>query len=78
MRFNYSKENIMSKQRLSDCELWTCLDEADARKSDKTLSIDVRVRSAETYSICLREAHNRGYDYATLKAIAKQPELATA
>jgi hypothetical protein len=62
----------MSKQRLTDLELWTCLDEADARKSDKTLSIDVRVRSAETYALCLREAHNRGYDYTTLKNFATQ------
>lgn len=56
---------------LTDKELWTCLDEADARKSDNTLPIDVRIRSLETYAICLREADNRGYDYTTLKAKAK-------
>jgi hypothetical protein len=62
----------MAKQRLSDCELWDCLIEADARKSDKTLPIDVRVCSAETYALCLCEAHNRGYDYTTLKNFATQ------
>ena len=55
---------------LSDAELWQCLDEADQRKSDATLPLDVRIRSLETYSICLREAANRGYDYVTLKAQA--------
>lgn len=61
----------MTKTKLTDAELWQCLDEADARKADATLPIDVRVRSLETYSICLREAANRGYDYGTLKAYAK-------
>jgi hypothetical protein len=65
------KEIQMTKTKLSDKELWQCLDEADARKADASLPIDVRVRSFETYSICLREATNRGYDYATLKAYAK-------
>ncbi len=60
----------MTQTKLSDKELWQCLKEADDRKSDGGLSIDVRVRSFETYSICLREADNRGYDYSTLKAAA--------
>jgi hypothetical protein len=55
---------------LSDADLWRCLNEADHRKSDSSLPIDVRVRSFETYAICLREADNRGLDYATLKAKA--------
>jgi hypothetical protein len=64
------------KTHLSDAELWQCLDEADARKVDKSLPLDVRIRSFETYSICLREASNRGYDYSTLKthANATKPE----
>ena len=60
----------MTKTKLTDKELWTCLDEAEARRLDNTLPLDVRVRSFETYSICLREAHNRGYDYGTLKSMA--------
>lgn len=58
------------KRHLTDAELWQCLDKADARKADGTLPIAVRVRSFETYSLCLREASNRGYDYASLKAKA--------
>ena len=58
------------KTQLSDIELWQCLSDADERKSDSTLPIDVRVRSFETYARCLREAANRGYDYAGLKAHA--------
>ncbi len=58
------------KNKLTDKELWQCLAEAEARKSDSTLPLDVRVRSFETYAICLREADNRGYDYATLRATA--------
>lgn len=60
------------KTQLSDIELWQCLNEADERKSDSTLPIDVRIRSFETYSLCLREAANRGYDYAGLKARAQE------
>lgn len=56
------------KTNLTDAELWQAMTEAEARKADSTLPIDVRVRSFETYSICLREAANRGYDYASLKA----------
>ena len=55
------------KTKLTDAELRQCLLEAEERKSDSTLSIDVRVRSFETYSMCLREAHNRGFNYATLR-----------
>lgn len=58
------------KTSLTDAELWQCLSEAEQRKSDSGLPIDVRVRSFETYSICLREADNRGFDYATLQAKA--------
>jgi hypothetical protein len=58
------------KTKLTDQELWQCLAEAEERKSDSELPLDVRVRSMETYAICLREADNRGYDYNTLKAAA--------
>ena len=58
------------RRHLTDSELWQCLNEADERKADSALPIDVRVRSFETYSICLREASNRGYDYASLKVKA--------
>ena len=60
----------MTKQRLNDTELWQCLNEAEQRKLDGSLPIDVRIRSAETFAICLREASNRGYDYSTLKQAA--------
>lgn len=52
--------------KLTNAELWQAMTEAEQRKSDSTLSIDVRVRSFETYAICLREAHNRGFEYNTL------------
>ena len=55
------------KTKLTNAELWQTMTEAEQRKSDSTLPIDVRVRSFETYAICLREAHNRGFDYKTLR-----------
>jgi hypothetical protein len=58
------------KTRLTNKELWQCLSEAEDRKADSSLPLDVRIRSMETYAICLREADNRGYDYSTLKAVA--------
>lgn len=60
----------MTRRKLTDAELWQCLEEAEQRKSDSNLPIDVRIRSFETYAICLREADNRGYGYAELKAKA--------
>lgn len=63
-------QHTPGRQSLTDAELWLCLSEAEARKSAKELPMDVRVRSFETYSICLREASNRGYDYSTLRAKA--------
>ena len=58
------------KTKLTDAELWQAMTEAEARKADRTLTIDARVRSFETYALCLREAHSRGFDYGTLKAAA--------
>lgn len=58
------------KTQLSDAELWQCLDEADQRKKDSSLSIDARIRSWQTYAVCLREADNRGYTYDELRAVA--------
>lgn len=60
----------MNRTQLTDAELWLCMDEAEQRKSDKSLTLEARVRSAQTFTLCLREAHNRGYDYGTLKASA--------
>ena len=54
--------------KLTDEMLWQCLDEADQRKCDGSLPMDVRIRSWQTYSLCLREVGNRGYDYSTFKA----------
>jgi hypothetical protein len=61
---------------LTDSQLWQCLNEADARKSDGSLPIDVRVRSLQTYTLCLREAHKRGYDYTTMKKVFDGSEIA--
>jgi hypothetical protein len=51
--------------------LYQCLIEAEQRKADKTLPIDVRARSCETYTLLLRAAHNRGYDMQSLKEAVK-------
>lgn len=58
------------KDPLSDQMLWKCLDEADQRKADPTLPLDVRISSAQTYAICLRAAADRGHTYDTLKEVA--------
>lgn len=58
------------KTNLTDSELCQIMLEAETRKSDDSLPIEVRIRSSETYSICLREARNRGYDYSSLIAKA--------
>lgn len=55
---------------LTDTQLWQCLTESEQRKGDRELPLDARIRSFETYSLCLREAHNRGFDYASLQAKA--------
>jgi hypothetical protein len=61
---------MTEQTKLTDQQLAVCMLEAEARKSDGTLPLDVRIRSFETYSICLREASNRGYDYAGMAALA--------
>ena len=58
------------KTKLTDTELWQAMVEAETRKSDRSLPLDVRIRSFETYTLCLRAAANRGYDYAGLRAAA--------
>jgi hypothetical protein len=55
---------------INDIELWRCLDNAEQMKSDRELPLDVRVRAFGTYAVCLRAAHDRGYDYATLRDFA--------
>jgi hypothetical protein len=62
---------MSTKTKLSNAELWTCLHEAEERKCSRDLPLDVRIRSFETYSICLREADNRGFDYASLRTAAQ-------
>lgn len=59
-----------TRTSLTNAELWQRLDEADQRKSDSELPLEVRVRSFETFALRLREAANRGFDYAGLKAAA--------
>ena len=58
-----------TRTALTDSELWQCLIEAEQRKADQSLPLDVRIRSFETYSLCLRSAHNRGHDHETLRAL---------
>ena len=55
---------------MDDKMLYQCLVEAEQRKADKSLPIEVRVRSAETYALLLRAALDRGYDYGALKRAA--------
>ena len=59
------------KTQLSDSEIVQCLIEAEQRKADSSLPTDVRIRSFETYAILLREASNRGFDYAEIIKKAK-------
>ena len=56
----------MRQTKLTDAQLRACLSEADARRANCSLPIDLRVRSFKTYAICLREAVNRGLSYETL------------
>jgi hypothetical protein len=58
------------KPRLTDAELWQATVEAEARKSDSSLPLDARMRSFETFTQCLREAHKRNYDYSKLRGAA--------
>lgn len=55
------------KTQLTNAELWQSMIEAEQRKGDNALPIDVRVKSFKTYTMCLREAHRRGYDYDALR-----------
>lgn len=78
MRQTSSSTAATPRGALSNADLWQAMSEAEARKADQTLPLDVRVRSNETYSLCLREAHNRGYDYAGLRKAAVESQSATA
>lgn len=55
---------------MTDHMLWLCLSEAEGRKNDKSLPIDARIRSSETYAICLRAAADRGLTYDQLRGRA--------
>jgi len=59
--------NRPGRPGLSDQDLWLCLIEAEQRKADADLPMDVRIRSFQTYNLCLREAKNRGLDYVSLR-----------
>lgn len=47
-----------------------CFTEAEQRKSDKSLPMDVRIRSAETCALLLRAADNAGHSHESLKVLA--------
>lgn len=64
------------KIALTNAELWQCLAEAEARKADSRLPLDVRVRSMETYALCLRAADQRGLDYSALRQAALKEVVA--
>lgn len=51
--------------------LLQCLIEAEARKRDDTLPMDVRIRSTETFSLLLRRADNEGLMFTGGKLVAK-------
>ena len=59
---------------LTNAQLLQAFHEAEARKSDNSLPLDVRIRSAETCALCLRAAADRGYTYSTLKAAVERGE----
>ena len=52
---------------MDDKMLYVCLVEADNRKQNKELSLEVRARSAETYAMLLKVAASRGYDFKSLQ-----------
>jgi hypothetical protein len=62
---------------LEDVMLYQCLIEAEARKNDISLPIEVRIRSFETYNLCLQSAADRGYDLQSLKEAALMRQYAS-
>jgi hypothetical protein len=56
---------------MTNAELWQVMIEAEQRKGDSALPIDARVRSLQTYTMCLREAQRRGFNYTTLQDAAR-------
>lgn len=48
------------KRELTDDELRQAAAEAEQRKNDKDLPLDVRAQSLKTYVLCLRALRNRG------------------
>ena len=59
--------NRPSRAGLSDQDLWLCLIEAEQRTANTDLPMDVRIRSFQTYNLCLHVAKNRGLDYVSLR-----------
>jgi hypothetical protein len=57
---------------MTNSMLHQCLIEAEQRKTDSTLPIDVRVRSFETYELLLRVAESRGLVYPSKQKEWKQ------
>lgn len=72
MDTNASK--VITRAGLTDEELWQCLCEAEARKADNSLPMDVRIRSFQTFSLCLHAAHERGLGYEGLRAMVEGGE----
>lgn len=60
------------KMRLSAAELLQAYYYSEDRRLDRTLPIDVRVRSAETAALVLREAAERGLDLVGLTVAAER------
>ena len=59
--------NRPGRPGLSDQDLWLCLIEAEQRTANTALPMDVRIRSFQTYNLCLHVAKNRGLDYVSLR-----------
>jgi hypothetical protein len=51
-------------------DLWQILIEAEARRDDETLPLDVRERSGETVSLCKERMAREGLTRDQLKALA--------
>jgi hypothetical protein len=63
----HERKTVNIRRNLTNAELWQSMIEAEQRKGDNALPIDVRVKWFQTYTMCLREAHRRGLDYAALR-----------
>lgn len=55
---------------MTPMQIWQAITETEARQHDKTLPIEVRVRSMQTYAQLLRAAAAHGHTYMSLRDLA--------